>query len=159
MENRSNIAAPGGITRRSFVKGGAAAAAIGATGALVGCAPQGDGKASDAAAPAEDEGVWLPSQCNMCFNACSILGHVVDGKLVEIKGDDRSPAGWGHLCGKGTAGIMQLYDENRITKPMKRTNPKKGVGIDPGWEEISWDEAYDLILEKLDEQKQKNKGC
>ena len=86
MENRSNIAAPGGITRRSFVKGGAAAAAIGATGALVGCAPQGDGKASDAAAPAEDEGVWLPSQCNMCFNACSILGHVVDGKLVEIKG-------------------------------------------------------------------------
>ena len=41
MENRSNIAAPGGITRRSFVKGGAAAAAIGATGALVGCAPQG----------------------------------------------------------------------------------------------------------------------
>ena len=94
MENRSNIAAPGGITRRSFVKGGAAAAAIGATGALVGCAPQGDGKASDAAAPAEDEGVWLPSQCNMCFNACSILGHVVDGKLVEIKGDDRSPAGW-----------------------------------------------------------------
>lgn len=157
MENRSNIAAPGGITRRSFVKGGAAAAAIGATGALVGCAPQGDGKASDAAAPAEDEGVWLPSQCNMCFNACSILGHVVDGKLVEIKGDDRSPAGWGHLCGKGTAGIMQLYDENRITKPMKRTNPKKGVGIDPGWEEISWDEAYDLILEKLDEQKQKNK--
>lgn len=81
--------------------------------------------------------MWLPSQCNMCFNACSILGHVVDGKLVEIKGDDRSPAGWGHLCGKGTAGIMQLYDENRITKPMKRTNPKKGVGIDPGWEEIS----------------------
>lgn len=28
------------------------------------------------------------------------------------------------------------------------------IGIDPGWEEISWDEAYDLILEKLDEQKQ-----
>lgn len=153
------------ISRRTFVKGGTAAVAAGAAAGLAGCATQ-------AAAPEEeetlaetgpvaqpiareDEGEWLPSQCNMCFNACSILGHVVDGKLVEIKGDDRSPAGWGHLCGKGTAGIMQLYDENRITKPLIRTNPEKGVGIDPGWQEISWDEAYDLILEKLEEQKEK----
>ena len=28
---------------------------------------------------------------------------------------------------------------------MKRTNPKKGFNEDPGWEEISWDEAYDLV--------------
>ena len=62
MENRSNIAAPGGITRRSFVKGGAAAAARGATGALVGCAPQADGKASDAEAPDAAARVRLPSQ-------------------------------------------------------------------------------------------------
>jgi molybdopterin-containing oxidoreductase family molybdopterin binding subunit len=61
----------------------------------------------------------------------------------------------GHLCGKGLAGIQQLYDPNRITKPLKRTNPEKGAGIDPGWEEISWDEALDLILEKLEEQQEK----
>ncbi len=132
MENDFNEAA-GGITRRTFVKGGAAVAAVGATGALAGCtAPQTQNAAEEGAKPAQDEGVWLPSQCNMCFNACSILGHVVDGKLVEIKGDDRSPAGWGHLCGKGTAGIMQLYDENRITKPMKRTNPEEGRRHRPG---------------------------
>lgn len=142
------------LSRRSFVKAGAlSVGALGVAGTLGACASEESGKAgTDKTA---DEGEWLPSQCNMCFNACSILGHVVDGKLVEIKGDDRSPAGWGHLCGKGTAGIMQLYDENRITKPLKRTNPEKGVGIDPGWEEISWDEAYDLINEKLDEQKEK----
>jgi molybdopterin-containing oxidoreductase family molybdopterin binding subunit len=39
---------------------------------------------------------------------------------------------------------MQLYDPNRITKPMKRTNPNKGIDQDPGWQEISWDEAYSL---------------
>ena len=132
------------LSRRSFVKAGAlSVGALGVAGTLGACASEESGKAgTDKTA---DEGEWLPSQCNMCFNACSILGHVVDGKLVEIKGDDRSPAGWGHLCGKGTAGIMQLYDENRITKPLKRTNPEKGVGIDPGWEEISWDEAYDPV--------------
>lgn len=149
-----------GMTRRSFIKGGTmAVAAMGAAGTLSACGKTEETVALDATETAAydvNAGEWLPSQCNMCFNACSILGHVVDGKLVEIKGDDRSPAGWGHLCGKGTAGIMQLYDENRITKPMKRTNPEKGVGIDPGWQEISWDEAYDTILAKLDEQKQKN---
>ena len=113
------------LSRRAFVAG-SATAAVAATAGLAGCAASAPEAEEDLAATGEakDEGVWLPSQCNMCFNACSILGHVVDGKLVEIKGDDRSPAGWGHLCGKGTAGIMQLYDENRITKPLRRTNPQ-----------------------------------
>lgn len=144
----------GTITRRNFVKASAAAAGVAAlAGNLAGCASGNSDEGGNEAKSQED--VWLPSQCNMCFNACSILGHVVDGKLVEIKGDDRSPAGWGHLCGKGTAGIMQLYDPNRITVPLKRTNPEKGVGIDPQWEEITWDEAYDTILEKLAEQQDK----
>lgn len=156
-EKRNVIRTPfGTITRRDFVKAGAAAAAtFGAGGILASCSGnESPSKGGDA--PAAEEGEWLPSQCNMCFNACSILGHVVDGKLVEIKGDDRSPAGWGHLCGKGTAGIMQLYDPNRITVPLRRTNPEKGIGIDPQWEEISWDEAFDEIIEKLAEQREKN---
>ncbi|MDD5807122.1 MAG: molybdopterin-dependent oxidoreductase, partial [Eggerthellales bacterium] len=151
------------VTRRNFVKAaGVAAAGIAGAAALGGCGAQTSEPAPDAVEPnigaaisSPDEGQWLPSQCNGCFNACSILGHVVDGKLVEIKGDDRSPAGWGHLCGKGMAGIMQLYDPNRISVPLKRTNPEKGVGIDPMWEEISWDEAYDTILQHLDEQRDK----
>jgi molybdopterin-containing oxidoreductase family molybdopterin binding subunit len=147
-----------GFSRRTFVAGGAVAATVGVAGVLASCQPSssdGEQEAGQTSNPAIEEGTWIPSQCNGCFNACSILGHVVDGVLVEIKGDDRSPAGWGHLCGKGLAGIQQLYDPNRITKPMKRTNPEKGLGVDPGWQEISWDEAYGLILEKLDEQKEK----
>ena len=63
----------------------------------------------------------------MCFNQCSILAHVVDGKVVELKGNPDSPVGRGHICAKGASGIMQLYDPNRITKPMKRTNPKRAL--------------------------------
>ena len=92
-----------------------------------------------------EAGEWIPTTCNMCFNNCSIKAHVVDGVVVELTGNPESSIGNGHICGKGAAGIMMLYDPNRITKPMKRTNPKKGFNEDPGWEEISWDEAYDLV--------------
>ncbi|MDR1961168.1 MAG: molybdopterin-dependent oxidoreductase [Gracilibacteraceae bacterium] len=95
------------------------------------------------------EDVWIPSACNMCFNACAIRVHKVDGVVVKIEGNPASPVGGGHVCGKGASGLMQLYDPNRITKPMKRTNPVKGIDIDPGWQEISWEEAYTLAADKL----------
>ncbi|MEG1517393.1 MAG: molybdopterin oxidoreductase, partial [Raoultibacter sp.] len=129
--------------------GASAAAATLALGgsSLVGCSSGKDSNSAGKAKKVEEK--WVPTSCNMCFNNCSILGHVVDGVVVELKGDDRSPIGWGHICGKGAAGIMQLYDENRITKPLKRTNPEKGIGVDPKWEEITWDEAYSIVAEKL----------
>lgn len=141
------------FSRRSFVAGaGAAAVGVGLTGALSGCATAGeDGGSGVAQAYDPDAGEWIPTTCNMCFNHCSILAHVVDGTVVELKGNPDSPVGWGNICGKGATGIMQLYDPNRITKPMKRTNPNKGFNEDPGWVEISWDEAYDLFNEKMTE--------
>ena len=32
---------------------------------------------------------------------------------------------------------------------MKRTNPEKGLDVDPKFVEISWDEALDIVAEKL----------
>lgn len=132
------------ISRRGFVAGaGVVAVTAGFAGGVVGCGPKPEDKGSTSAVATED--VWIPTTCNMCFNACSILAHKVDNVVVELKGNPESPIGNGHICGKGVAGIMQLYAPNRITKPMKRTNPKKGFDEDPGWEEISWDEAYEMI--------------
>jgi molybdopterin-containing oxidoreductase family molybdopterin binding subunit len=85
----------------------------------------------------------------MCFNGCAIRAHRVDGVVVKIEGNPDSPVGEGRVCGKGATGIMQLYDPNRVTKPMKRTNPKKGFAEDPGWQEISWDEAYSIAVAKI----------
>ena len=156
------------VSRRKFVAG-AGAIAIGA--GLAGCSsPASDPEKPDSDQVSDDttetqaeaeilpekvayqetDGEWIPTTCNMCFNTCAILAHVVDGVVVELKGNPDWPGG-GHICGKGAAGIMQLYDPNRITKPMKRTNPEKGFDIDPGWEEISWDEAYELIDSNIKE--------
>jgi thiosulfate reductase/polysulfide reductase chain A len=44
---------------------------------------------------------------------------------------------------------MALYDPDRVKTPLKRTNPEKGKGVDPGWVAISWDEALNTIAGKL----------
>ncbi len=92
---------------------------------------------------------WIQSSCSLCYGSCSILAHRVDGVVVKIEGNPDSVVGKGKLCGKGVAGIMTHYDPNRLTKPLRRTNPKKGLGEDPGWKEISWDEALGEIADVL----------
>jgi len=96
-----------------------------------------------AARPVDD--VWIPSSCSLCYGTCSILAHRVDGVVVKIEGNPESAVGKGRLCGKGVSGIMTHYDPNRLTRPLRRTNPKKGLDEDPKWKEISWDEALDEI--------------
>ena len=93
--------------------------------------------------------VWIPSSCNLCYGTCSTLVHRVDGVVVKIEGNPDSVVGKGRLCGKGVSGIMSHYDPNRLTRPLRRTNPKKGLNEDPRWKEISWEEALDEITEVL----------
>ncbi|MBI1953207.1 MAG: molybdopterin-dependent oxidoreductase [Candidatus Omnitrophica bacterium] len=111
-----------------------------------------------------DGGAWIPSCCHMCGGTTGILCQVVDGRLVRIKPNDDNPVGFTNIsddffanaakegavmCPKGNAGIMALYDSDRLRKPLKRTNPNKGIGVDPRWKEISWEEAYTEIASRL----------
>ena len=44
---------------------------------------------------------------------------------------------------------QENYDPDRIKQPLKRTNPQKGRGIDPKWIPITWDEALDIVADKM----------
>jgi molybdopterin-containing oxidoreductase family molybdopterin binding subunit len=101
--------------------------------------------------PSED--VWIPTSCGGCYAQCGIRVHRVDGVVVDIEGNPNSPAGSGRICAKGQAQLMTLYDRHRINYPVKRTNPEKGVGVDPKWERISWEEAIDTIVDRLENMK------
>ncbi len=92
---------------------------------------------------------WVHSICEMCVADCGILVHRVDGVVVDIKGDPDCPNSRGKTCAKAFAAIMHLYDPHRVQRPLKRTNPEKGLGVDPGWVAISWDEAMAILEEKL----------
>jgi len=95
------------------------------------------------------EDVWIPTTCGMCLNGCQIRAHRVDGIITQIEGDPASPYNRGKICAKGHSAPMKLYDPYRVKTPLKRTNPEKGVGIDPKFVEISWDEAMDTIADRV----------
>ena len=96
------------------------------------------------------EDKWIPTSCSMCYAQCGIRVRRVNGVPVAIEGlPESSCTGEGGLCGKGIAGLQILYDPNRINFPVKRTNPEKGIGVDPIWKQISWDEALNEIMERL----------
>ncbi|OGA37152.1 MAG: molybdenum enzyme, large subunit,related to phenylacetyl-CoA: acceptor oxidoreductase [Betaproteobacteria bacterium RIFCSPLOWO2_12_FULL_62_13b] len=107
-------------------------------------------EAAAATMPAQaPDDTWVPSTCALCYGNCSVLAHRVDGVVVKIEGNPESAVGKGRLCGKGVSGVMSHYDPNRLTRPLRRTNPKKGLDVDPGWKEITWEEALDEIATVL----------
>ena len=78
--------------------------------------------------------------CYMCACRCGINVHMKDGKVKYIEGNRDHPVNKGVLCAKGSAGIMQHYAPSRLQAPMKRVG-ERGEGK---FEEISWDEAFDI---------------
>lgn len=95
---------------------------------------------------------WVRTSCVICLNRCCIVAHVdEDGVVDKIFGDPESPHNHGKTCAKGDSGMEGLRDPNRVTTPLRRTNPQRGIGIDPGWEEISWDEALDEVAARMRE--------
>lgn len=96
------------------------------------------------------EDVRLKTTCYGCpAGTCGMIAHRVNGVVVEVDGDPDCPFSQGKLCAKGQAQIMMAYSTRRVTKPLKRTNPEKGIGIDPKWVEISYEEALRITGEKL----------
>jgi len=87
--------------------------------------------------------------CGICSPACGLQATVQDGVVRFIEGLPGDAHGEGHLCGKGAAGAQFLYDPDRLKYPMRRTNPKKGFGEDPGWVRIPWQEALDTIASRM----------
>ncbi len=95
------------------------------------------------------EDVWVPTACDMCYNGCTIQVHRVDGVAVKVDGIPEAAPNYGATCAKGQAALMNVYSPHRVKAPMVRTNPVKGIGVDPGWKEIAWDQAMDLLVERL----------
>jgi len=92
---------------------------------------------------------WIATSCGMCYVGCGIQVHVENGVVVGLEGDPNNPQNRGNMCAKGKSGIMNLYNPHRVKVPLKRTNPKKGVNEDPGWQEISWEEALSTVADQL----------
>ena len=79
--------------------------------------------------------------CNLCEAICGLEIKTQGDQVLSIKGDKNDPLSRGYICPKGVA-MQDIYsDPNRLRKPVKKHGDS--------WVEISWQEAFDSVAEKL----------
>ncbi|NWG08032.1 MAG: molybdopterin-dependent oxidoreductase, partial [Chloroflexi bacterium] len=137
------------ISRRDFLKIGAAAVGALAVGAML---PPKVAEAARAAGTIDSQGNgYVHSMCEMCVWRCGLIAKVVDGKVVKLDGNPEHPHSRGNLCPRGQSGLMNTYDPDRVLTPLVRVG-KRGEGL---FRQASWDEALDLVASKMTEIKDK----
>lgn len=135
------------LSRRRFVQWSAAAGGAAGLLGLGGVGLQ-QASAADGADGAAEKTVWSACTVN-CGSRCPLRLVVKDGQIVRIDPDDTGDDAVGtqqiRACVRGRSIRQRIYSAERLKKPLKRTG-KRGEGK---WAEISWDEAYTLIADKL----------
>jgi NADH dehydrogenase/NADH:ubiquinone oxidoreductase subunit G len=88
--------------------------------------------------------------CPLCVMGCKIKAYARRNYLARIEGVTSSADG-GQLCRKGRIELLRASEKPRLTSPMIRTGA--------GFREASWDEALDLITEKIKQADKSNSGA
>ena len=95
--------------------------------------------------PTSERGEKRSGVCNLCEAICGLELTVEGRDVVGVRGNAADPLSRGHICPKGVA-IADVYaDPDRLRRPVRRI----GEGPEARWEEIGWDEAFDLVADNL----------
>jgi nitrate reductase NapA len=130
------------VKRRDLLKG----AAVSAAGiAAFSCRDREEadrllGASSESLEPADL--AWDKAPCRFCGTGCGVEVGVRDGRVMAVRGDEKSPVNRGLLCVKGYHLPAFLYGEDRLLYPQLRRP-------DGSLERISWDAALDLIAARF----------
>ena len=123
--------------RRDFLK----LASLSATSAL--CLPGRLEALGEYALKGSDK--WVNTVCEMCSSRCLMKARVIDGKVTFLEGNVFAPMMGTSLCARGIAGASQLYDKERLIKPLVRVG-KRGENR---WREVSYEEAIAFVAKKM----------
>ncbi len=82
--------------------------------------------------------------CGICSAGCGIVvNYDNEGRIAAVRADENSELGI--ICKLGEHSPEMVYSDDRVLHPLKRIG-KKGTYE---FEQISWDEAYDIIVERM----------
>jgi formate dehydrogenase alpha subunit len=105
----------------------------------------------------------VSTTCPFCGVGCNLQLHIKNDFIYRVTSPFDSVVNHGNLCVKGRFGYDFIYNQQRVTTPMIRRTPQK-----PGsrtqafdlaeWIPVSWDEALDLVVERLVEIYQRDGG-
>ncbi|MDY6967077.1 MAG: IscS subfamily cysteine desulfurase [Spirochaetota bacterium] len=94
------------------------------------------------------EGNKRRSLCGICSAGCwVVVNYDNDGKIGEIEIDSSSPLG--RICRIGQLSKEIVYSKDRLLHPMRR----KGLKGNYEFEQITWDDAYNIIVDNLNKVK------
>lgn len=131
------------ISRRRFLK---ISGATIATAAILTSASKTLVKGADKINKEKVKGIKkIPTYCDLCFWKCGAIAYIKDGELWKVEGNPLDPLSKGRLCPRGTGGVGAHYDEERLKTPLIRKNLRG----EEKWVEVTWDEAFDFIAEKM----------
>jgi thiosulfate reductase/polysulfide reductase chain A len=144
------------ISRRKFLQGTVAMSVIGGTAisstSLFGSGGHGHQTVKPGAITNENtktgtgEAHEVATLCEMCVNKCAALARVENGLITKLNPNPMFPKSKNMLCPRGNAGIQAVYDPDRLKYPMVRVG-EKGEGK---FKRVTWDEAYEAILNGTD---------
>jgi len=83
--------------------------------------------------------------CSLCEAHCGVSVEIDrgSGEVVTVRGDAEDPFSRGYICPKAY-GLKALQDDpDRLRRPLRRRGSS--------WEEIGWEEAFDLVAGRLRE--------
>lgn len=138
------------MTRRSFIKWSAIVGGGAVVASNITKLPGQQSATGSVLAEGETDVFWSSCVVN-CGSRCPLRLHVQDGVVVRVEtdnlGDDEFGSHQVRACVRGRSVRQRIYNPDRLKYPMKRVGPR-GSGE---FEQISWEEAFDLIADKIKE--------
>jgi NADH-quinone oxidoreductase subunit G len=83
----------------------------------------------------------VTTTCPFCGTGCNFDLAVKNGKVIGVLSNPNSPVNGRSLCVKGRFGWDFIYNEKRLETPLIKRNGS--------FQPASWEEAFDLIAERL----------
>ncbi|MBK1647692.1 molybdopterin-containing oxidoreductase family protein [Rhabdochromatium marinum] len=96
-------------------------------------------------APGSDVNSRRKAICGICPAGCWVeVDYDAEGRLARLRPDRDHPLG--ALCTLGEHAAEIVYSEHRLQHPLRRKGPKGTLDFEP----ISWDQAFELMVERLE---------
>jgi formate dehydrogenase alpha subunit len=89
------------------------------------------------------------STCPYCGVGCQIDLHIKDDVIYRVSAPFEAAPNYGMLCVKGRFGTDYTTHPARLRVPLIRANTNEPRSARAVWREASWDEALDLVAERL----------
>ena len=86
--------------------------------------------------------------CGICPAGCHVTATLHQGKLVRVEPREGHPLGM--ICRIGRHSPELVHDPDRLQHPLRRKGPKGSHDFEP----ISWDRAFETIVDRFQEIKQ-----